>query len=79
MFRYVVRCNKNGQVLYVANDDMLELTPIKALAQQFLLREAAIQVANQVTSNKRLGVKKAHAEKIAPGKEVPFYANLQSH
>lgn len=72
MFRYVVKCNKNGQTLYLANDVTLELTPIKAFAQQFLIRDVAIGLAQTIMQTKRLSVKKACAEKIAPGKEVTY-------
>jgi len=75
MFRYVVKCNRNGQVLYLENDATMALTPTKALAQQFLLREAAIKCAEALMADKRLNVKKAHAEKIAPGKGVSYAYN----
>lgn len=75
MFRYVVRCNKNGQVLYLENDATMALTPLKCFAHQFLLREAAIGCAKTLMGDKKRSIKKAVAEKIAPGKGVCYVNN----
>lgn len=72
MFRYVVECNRGGQILYLENDATMALTQAKCCAQQFLVREVAIEHAKSLMADKRRGIKRARAVKIAPGREVPY-------
>lgn len=71
-FRFIVKCLKNGQTLYLEGENGFTFTTRKPHAKQYLFRDAALDMAKRVMANKKLGVKKATAEKVGLGKELTY-------